>query len=41
MSDTPAVLETMQMPPRVAEQMGARYRIVRLWQADGAAALLR
>ncbi len=34
MSDTPEVLETMPMPPRIAERLGDRYVLHRPWQAD-------
>ena len=34
MSDQPVVLQTMEMPPRIAETMGGRYRVLHLWQAE-------
>lgn len=40
MTERPVVLQTMEMPPRVAESLGGRYRVLHLWQAEDPAAFL-
>lgn len=37
----PQLLQTMEMPPRVAESLGDRYEVHHLWRADSPDALLR
>jgi hydroxypyruvate reductase len=34
MSDTPVILQTMAMPPRITERLGNRYDVLRLWEAE-------
>lgn len=41
MSDKPEVLQTMAMPPRIAEGLGDRYVIRHLWRAEDPAEFLR
>ena len=36
MSDIPVILQTMAMPPRIAERLGDKYDVLRLWEAENA-----
>jgi lactate dehydrogenase-like 2-hydroxyacid dehydrogenase len=40
MPDTPIILQTMAMPPRISERLGSRYNIIRLWEAENQEALI-
>lgn len=40
MGETPTLLQTMEMPPRIADRLDGRYRILHLWRADDPAAFL-
>ncbi len=40
MAENPEILQVLPMPPRVAQGLGDRYRVLRLWEAPDRAAFL-